>query len=143
MGKIKLIRISTEKKKPKEIKDKVFLREGHGIEGDIHSGKGERQISILTSDTKREIHKSKGDGFCTIKFDENIECRDIELFNYNVGDRFKVGESTIELTEIGKKCYGECPLIKDNNKCKLSKECIFAKVVCSGWVKTEDEICKV
>jgi MOSC domain-containing protein YiiM len=140
MSIVKNIKISKIKKQPKTYLEKGYFRESYGLEGDIHSGSGERQISILAAETREKIKKEKLDGLCTAKFDENIETEGIELYNYPVGTKLKIGEAEIEISEVGKKCYKECPIIKEKQTCILSRECIFAKVIKSGWVTQGDRI---
>lgn len=140
MSKIRNIKISKVKKQPKIYLEQAYFGKNHGLEGDIHSGPGERQISILASETREKIKREKLDGLCTTKFDENVETEGIELYNYPVGTKVRMGDAEIEISQVGKKCYKECPIIQEKKTCALSKECIFAKVIKSGWVRKGDKV---
>lgn len=140
MGKVKCIKISKCKGKPKEILEKGFFRENHGLEGDIHSGAGERQVSLLGWESIEKIKQQKIEGLCTVKFSENITIEELELYKYSVGTKFAIGEAVMEISQVGKGCYKGCPIPEAVSECILPKECIFAKIIKSGWINQGDSI---
>ena len=93
--------ISEKKGERKHPVPEITLRCGHGIVGDAHAGNWHRQVSLLPEesvDTMRapglELHP--GD------FAENILTRGIALKTLPVGTRLRVGETVLEITQIGK-----------------------------------------
>ena len=118
----------------------AFLKKDWGIEGDAHAGNWHRQISLLADesvDTMRAI--------CPLELDagifaENINTRGIELKTLPVGTRLRVGETELEVTQIGKQCHNDCEIKRTTGKCVMPTEGIFAVVVKEGRVQAGDEI---
>lgn len=112
----------------------------HGIVGDAHAGDWHRQISLLAEesvDTMRSI--------CPIKLDdgifaENINTRGIDLRHLPVGTRLKVGETELEVTQIGKECHSDCAIKKATGRCVMPTDGIFAIVIKEGRIQAGDEI---
>ena len=112
----------------------------HGIVGDAHAGDWHRQISLLAEesiDTMRSI--------CPVELDdgifaENINTRGIDLKNLPVGTRLKVGETELEVTQIGKECHSDCAIKKATGRCVMPTDGIFAVVITEGRIKAGDEI---
>jgi MOSC domain-containing protein YiiM len=74
------------------------------------------------------------------KFAENITTEGITLYELPVGTVLKIGETIMEVTQIGKKCHSECEIFKQVGDCVMPREGIFAKVLKEGWIKAGDEI---
>ena len=108
--------------------------------GDAHAGDWHRQISLLADesvDTMRAI--------CPIPLDagvfaENINTRGIDLKHLPVGTHLRVGETELEVTQIGKQCHNDCEIKRTAGKCVMPTEGIFAVVVKEGRVQAGDEI---
>ena len=111
-----------------------------GIVGDAHAGDWHRQISLRADesvDTMRTV--------CPIALDagifaENITTRGIELKTLPVGTRLRVGETELEVTQIGKQCHNDCEIKKATGKCVMPTEGIFAVVIKEGRIRPGDEI---
>lgn len=112
----------------------------HGIVGDAHAGDWHRQISLLAEesiDTMRSI--------CPIELDdgifaENINTRGIDLKHIPVGTRLRVGETELEVTQIGKECHSDCAIKKSTGRCVMPTDGIFAVVIKEGRIQAGDEI---
>ena len=118
----------------------IELKLRHGIVGDAHAGDWHRQISLLADesvDTMRAV--------CPIELDagifaENINTRGIDLKALPVGTHLRIGETEVEVTQIGKECHNDCAIKKATGKCVMPTEGIFAIVVKEGRVQADDEI---
>ena len=118
----------------------IDLKCHHGIVGDAHAGDWHRQISLLAEesvDTMRIL--------CPIPLDagvfaENINTRGIDLKHLPVGTRLRVGETELEVTQIGKQCHNDCEIKRTAGKCVMPTEGIFAVVVKEGRVRAGDKI---
>lgn len=118
----------------------IDLKCRHGIVGDAHAGDWHRQISLLAEesvDTMRVL--------CPIPLDagvfaENINTRGIDLKHLPVGTRLRVGETELEVTQIGKQCHNDCEINRTAGKCVMPTEGIFAVVVKEGRVQAGDKI---
>lgn len=139
MAKVLAVNISRKKGVVEQI-DKGYLKADYGLEGDIHSGNQHRQVSLLGQESIDRIKSAGIKGLCTDKFVPNINTIEIDLYKLQIGKKLMIGESVIEITQIGKECYIECDIKKLSKPCAMSKEVVFAKVIHSGFIKTGDEI---
>ena len=67
----------------------------------------------------------------------------INLCKLPVGTRLKVGETVLEVTQIGKGCHADCAIRKQVGDCVMPREGIFARVLKGGIVKAGDSITPV
>lgn len=125
-----------ERKKPVAA---VELQVNHGIAGDAHAGDWHRQVSLLAQES---IDKMRAMGL-DVKagdFAENITTSGIDLVSMPIGTPLKVGETLLEVTQIGKECHTRCAIFYQAGDCVMPKEGIFAKVITGGMVKPGDAI---
>ena len=57
-----------------------------------------------------------------------------------VGTRLRVGETELEVTQIGKQCHNDCEIKRTTGKCVMPTEGIFAIVIKEGRIQAGDEI---
>lgn len=138
-GKVYALSISKKKGIPKTNHSSVFVREGWGIEGDVHAGNWHRQISLLAVESIEEMRK-KGLNVRPGAFAENITTESITLTDLHVGDHIRMGEAELEITQIGKECHSRCAIYYKAGDCVMPRDGIFAKVVRGGTISTSDEI---
>ncbi len=139
-GRILDVNISKTKGTIKVPVEYVNLIEDHGIENDAHAGKWHRQISLLA---KESIDKMIRDYDLKLKhgdFAENFTTEGINLHELPVGTVLQVGESIIQITQIGKECHAGCAIKQKVKHCIMPTEGIFAKVISGGRVKKSDII---
>ena len=125
-----------ERKKPVE---SVELREKHGIVGDAHAGEWHRQVSLLASESIDKMRKlgldvDSGD------FAENLTTSGIDLVSLSIGSRLQIGNTLLEVTQIGKECHTRCAIYHQAGDCVMPKEGIFASVLRGGTIKAGDTI---
>lgn len=112
---------------------------GHGIVGDAHAGNWHRQISLLAEES---VDKMRALGL-TLQpgdFAENILTRGLELKSLPIGTRLRVGETLMEVTQIGKKCHNDCEIKKLTGSCVMPTEGIFAIVLQEGEIFPGDTV---
>ena len=138
-AKVIAVCISEKKGERKTPVASVELRENHGIVGDAHAGEWHRQVSLLA---KESIEKMRAMGLDVDSgdFAENITTEGIELPALPVGTRLTVGETLLEVTQIGKECHTRCAIYHQAGDCVMPKEGIFAKVLTGGTVRPGDVI---
>jgi len=142
-GKIVAVCISKEKGVRKESIGEAKLVAGWGMTGDAHAGKWHRQVSLLSASSiekMREEAKKKGIDLMPGDFAENLTTQGLELFTIPVGTYLEVGETLLEVTQIGKSCHYGCEIFKQIGHCVMPKEGIFTRVLVGGTVKAEDSI---
>ena len=73
-------------------------------------------------------------------FAENITTQGIILHELPIGEKLKIGDCILEVSQIGKECHKGCAIKQSVGKCIMPYEGIFAKVIKEGVIKTGDEI---
>jgi MOSC domain-containing protein YiiM len=128
-----------ERKKPVPA---VELRENHGIIGDGHAGDWHRQVSLLAQESIDKM-RAMGLDVNAGDFAENITTSGIDLVSLPIGSRLQVGQTLLEVTQIGKECHTRCAIYYQAGDCVMPKEGIFAKVITGGMIKPGDEVLAV
>ena len=140
MAKVVSVNISERKGTLKKPVSQIELKLRHGIVGDAHAGDWHRQISLLAEesvDTMRALSPISLDAGV---FAENINTVGIDLKHLPIGTHLRIGETEVEVTQIGKECHNDCAITKAVGKCVMPTEGIFAVVVKEGTVRPGDEI---
>ena len=73
-------------------------------------------------------------------FAENINTVGIDLKHLPVGTHLRIGETEVEVTQIGKECHNDCAIRKAVGNCVMPTEGIFVVVVTEGTVRAGDPI---
>jgi molybdenum cofactor synthesis domain-containing protein len=137
------VNIGEKKGEIKKPVDKIELIEDFGVKGVCHAQKGiNKQVSLLSWERMNEEFfclKDKVDIKPGI-FAENITTERIDLRKLKIGDKLKINEVVIEISEIGKKCHLYCEIYKKVGKCIMPKEGIFGRVLKGGIIKKGDMI---
>ena len=139
MGQVVAVCISENKGERKTPVQAVELRENHGIVGDAHAGDWHRQVSLLASESIAKM-RSLGLDVDSGDFAENITTSGIELVTLPIGTRLRVGETELEVTQIGKECHTRCAIYYQAGDCVMPKEGIFARVITGGMVRPGDRV---
>lgn len=139
IGEIIAVCVSAAKGERKTPVDKVLLRENHGIVGDAHAGDWHRQVSLLAKESIDKMRKlgldvDNGD------FAENLTTRGVNLPTLAIGTRLKIGETLLEVTQIGKECHTRCAIYYQAGDCVMPKEGIFAKVLSGGEISPGSQL---
>ena len=140
MARVVSVNISEKKGTVKTPVTEIRLKLRHGIVGDAHAGDWHRQISLLAEesiDTMRALSPVPLDSGI---FAENINTTGIDLKHLPVGTHLRIGETEVEVTQIGKECHSDCAIKQAVGRCVMPTEGIFAVVVREGVVRPGDEI---
>ncbi len=137
--KVVSISISEEKGTKKKPVDFVELKIDHGIVGDAHAGNWHRQVSLLGVESLEKMKDSIPD-LSSGDFAENIMTEGLTLYELPIGTLLKVGETELEVTQIGKECHGGCEIRRITGDCVMPREGIFAIVKKEGRVYPGDKI---
>ena len=140
MANVVSVNISERKGEQKHPVSEIQLKLRHGIVGDAHAGDWHRQISLLAEESVDTMRAN-----CPIPLDagvfaENINTVGIDLKHLPVGTHLRIGETEVEVTQIGKECHSDCAIKKAVGRCVMPTEGIFAVVVREGTVRPGDEI---
>lgn len=139
MEQVVAVCLSANKGERKTPVESVRLKENHGIVGDAHAGDWHRQVSLLAKESIAKMQRigldvDNGD------FAENITTQGIELVDLPVGTRLEIGETRLEITQIGKECHTRCAIYHQAGDCVMPKEGVFARVLKGGQVKPGDAV---
>lgn len=138
MGKILAICTSEKKGTLKnEVEEAKFI-EDFGIENDAHAGKWHRQVSLLSFERIDEF-RNKGAKVDFGAFGENLVVEGIEVEKLPVGQKIKIGDVLLEVTQIGKKCHDRCNIYYQVGDCIMPRNGIFTKVLSGGVVRVSDD----
>lgn len=139
MAQVKAVCISEKKGTIKHEVESVELKPHHGIVGDAHAGNWHRQVSLLADES---VEKMRCPSFQIPigAFAENILTEGIELVTLPVGTKLRVGETLLEITQIGKECHADCAIRKQIGDCVMPREGVFAVVLEPGTVRKGDSI---
>ncbi len=114
---------------------------GAGVADDAHAGDWHRQVSMLSIESVEKFSLQAKRKINFGEFAENITTQGIDLPACHVLDRFRIGETELELTQIGKECHGTaCAIFKEVGNCVMPKEGIFCRVIRTGNIKPNDRI---
>jgi molybdopterin adenylyltransferase len=112
-----------------------------GVKDDAHSGPWGRQVSLLAKESIDKFSKEAGRTIKYGEFAENITTEGITLHLTKPLDRFIIGETELEVTQIGKKCHGEnCAIFREVGNCVMPKEGIFCRVIRTGKIEPGMEV---
>ncbi|MEI7816458.1 MAG: MOSC domain-containing protein [Desulfuromonadales bacterium] len=142
MAKVEAVCISEKKGERKKPVASVELRENHGIVGDGHAGDWHRQVSLLATESIDKM-RALGLDVTAGDFAENITTSGIDLVSLPIGSRLHIGDTLLEVTQIGKECHTRCAIFYQAGDCVMPKEGIFAKVITGGVIKPGDEMQKI
>ncbi|MBR0469550.1 MAG: MOSC domain-containing protein [Mogibacterium sp.] len=138
-GKVIAVCLSEKKGTQKTEVPSIKLVPEWGIEGDAHAGKWHRQVSLLALE-KIKAFRERGAEVDYGAFGENIIVEGFDLRNLPVGTRFRIGDTLLELTQIGKECHTHCAIYHQVGDCIMPREGVFTVVLEGGTVKAGDEV---
>lgn len=140
MAKVLAVNISETKGVPKKPIEKGYFEVNNGLVGDAHAGNWHRQVSLLGQESIDKLDMSQISGSCVGVFAENLTTEGVILYDLPVGTKLKIGETEMEVTQIGKECHLGCAIRTLVGDCVMPREGIFTKVLKPGWIKPGDEI---
>jgi len=136
MNNLKVISVNISEKKGtiKKPVQEIELFE-LGVKNDAHSGNWHRQVSLLAKESVEKFEKQANRKIQYGEFAENITTEGIVLHETSPLDRIYIGDTELEITQIGKKCHGtSCAIFAEVGNCVMPKEGIFARVMKQGAV---------
>jgi molybdenum cofactor synthesis domain-containing protein len=140
VARVVAVNISKKRGTFKYPETEVLLKPNFGIEGDAHAGNWHRQVSLLAQESVDKMRALGVKDLTPGKFAENITTAGIDLTVLPLGARLAVGNTVLEVTQIGKECHQHCQIFHQVGLCVMPTEGIFAKVITGGTVKQGDEI---
>lgn len=140
MAKVISVNISEKRGTFKAPVPKAELIRDLGIVGDAHADHWHRQVSLLAQESIDKMTKMGVEDLTPGKFAENITTEGIDLCTLPIGSRMRIGESILEVTQIGKECHTKCQIFNQVGSCVMPTEGIFTRVIVEGSIEPGDEI---
>ncbi|HHX37580.1 MAG TPA: MOSC domain-containing protein [Clostridiaceae bacterium] len=135
------VNISKQKGTIKQAVDSIELKPNWGIVGDAHAGEWHRQVSLLAQESVDTMQENVNIDLVKGIFAENINTRGLDLKALPIGTRLAIGDTLLEVTQIGKHCHNDgCAVKKAAGHCIMPVEGIFAKTIKGGIVRAGDQI---
>lgn len=140
VSKVVSVNISKAKGTIKEPVDFIEVT-AQGVAGDAHAGFWNRQISLLGSESIEKFGNEAGRSFRPGEFAENITTTGLTLYQTHPLDRLLIGETEMEVTQIGKGCHGDgCAIFREVGNCVMPKEGIFCRTIKKGKIYPGDPV---
>jgi predicted CoA-binding protein len=133
-GQIVSVNISDAKGESKTpVEGRVSLKPGWGIEGDVHAGTPDRDVTLLPCEALG--------GVLYGGYGENIDTAGIDILALPKGTVLSIGEQVrIQITRHGKICPSRCSIYYTLGNCIMQEKGVFAKVLEGGEIAAGDEI---
>jgi MOSC domain-containing protein YiiM len=138
-GQIIAVCLSEKKGIAKKPIESGELIAGSGLAGDAHAGPWHRQVSLLDYGQVLDFIK-RGGNVTHGDFGENLLVSGINLKELPIGTIIKIGQVSLEVTQIGKECHSRCQIYDRVGDCIMPREGIFARVLAGGSVQTGDAV---
>lgn len=139
-SKVASVNISKAKGTIKQPVDFIEIDE-QGVVSDAHSGYWNRQISLLGLESIEKFGNEAGRTFHPGEFAENITTTGLTLYKTHPLDRLIIGETELEVTQIGKGCHGDgCAIYREIGNCVMPKEGIFCRTIKKGKIYPGDPL---
>lgn len=139
LGSVAAISVSERRGIPKTNVPSAILVPGWGIQGDAHAGSGHRQVSLLALESVKKMQQ-RGLVIGPGAFAENITTQFIQLATLRVGDRVRIADAELEITQVGKECHSRCAIYESAGDCVMPREGVFARVVSGGMIRVGDPV---
>lgn len=140
MPKVIAVNISEKKGVIKNPIEEGFFIKEHGLNGDAHAGSWHRQVSLLAEESIDKLRNKGIVGLTPGKFAENITTKGIVLHELPLGTILKIGDTVMEVTQIGKECHQGCEIRNLTGDCVMPREGIFTRVLKDGIIRPGDNI---
>ena len=138
-GNIIKLQVQHKKELPSQEVSSLEMAEGMGIFGDCHSIGGEKQVALISSETKKWM-ETQSSGLCMKRFHENLVTQGIDYSLLECGDQLETDTIMLQISAYSKRCFSECELVSEKKTCKLKTGILFAKVMKSGMLYVGDPI---
>jgi MOSC domain-containing protein YiiM len=117
----------------------IHIELNFGVDADAHAGDWHRQVSFLAEESiakARELGLDVKPG----DFAENITTSGIDLPAIPIGSILRIGDTEVEISQIGKVCHTRCAIYYLAGDCIFPREGIFSVVRKPGQIKVGDTI---
>jgi hypothetical protein len=83
------------------------------------------EVSLMAGEITEEIKSI--DGFCTKKFKADHITRGLDYSKLEAGQTVEADGRRIRISKVGKPCFKDCPVPKEQKPCILSRNVAFGE----------------
>jgi MOSC domain-containing protein YiiM len=113
--------------------EKVVIKTGWGIVGDVHAGTHNRDVSLLPRETLGGVPYGG--------YGENIDTAGIDILGLAEGTVLTIGDGIrLQITQRGKTCPSRCSIFYQLGNCIMQEKGVFAKVLEGDEISVGDKI---
>ena len=141
-GKIKKIKIFTEKGKPGENVLSAECVVDLGLLGDRFAKGGEKQLTMIDEVCENWLCAQEVQGLCFKRFKANVTVADMDISAYKSGEKLLCADAELEISAENKECFAECARVQNKMDCMLRNHAKYLKVAKNGKININDEITK-
>ncbi|MFO7829432.1 MAG: molybdopterin-binding protein [Bacteroidales bacterium] len=135
-GKVLSVNLSAERGIKKPVSQLILTEKG--IQGDVHAGHWNRQISIIDQshiDRFKKITEARDTQFG--EFAENITVEGLQDINFQTFDLLKIGDAILEVTQVGKPFHDQ---FRELGNYVMPRVGVFCRVKKPGTIKANNSI---
>jgi molybdenum cofactor synthesis domain-containing protein len=135
-GKVLSVNLSDKRGVKKPVSELILTDQG--IQGDVHAGHWNRQISIIDQShihRFKKITEARDTQFG--EFAENITAKGLQDIDFQTFDLLKIGDTILEVTQVGKPFHDQ---FRELGNYVMPRVGIFCRVNKTGTIKPNDAI---
>lgn len=86
-----------------------------------------RKVSFIDIEADKWLEENRSPKYlCSMRFRADYV---VDLKGKKIGDCISIDEATVEITQLGKRCFEECEFLKESKvPCPLASGVAFAKI---------------
>lgn len=97
-------------------------------------GDSPRQLSL--ADGAALLAARELPGLCTRRYNAELITGELDYKTLSPGSCLLIGSAKLEITAVGKRCFGECAIHQAGDICPIPGNCAFARVISGGHICT-------
>ncbi|MGC9374304.1 MAG: molybdenum cofactor synthesis domain-containing protein [Bacteroidales bacterium] len=135
-GKVLSVNLSNERGVKEPVSELILTEQG--IQGDVHAGHWNRQVSIIDQShihRFKKITEARDTQFG--EFAENITAKGLQDIDFQTFDLLKIGDAILEVTQVGKPFHNQ---FRELGNYVMPRVGIFCRVKKTGTIKPNDAI---
>lgn len=135
-GKVLSVNLSDERGVKEPVSELILTEKG--IQGDVHAGHWNRQVSIIDQShihRFKKITEARDTQFG--EFAENITAKGLHDIDFQTFDLLKIGDAILEVTQVGKPFHDQ---FRELGNYVMPRVGIFCRVKKTGNIKPNDAI---
>lgn len=141
MGKVLKVQINEKKGAPPIVVESCRAVRGSGIEGDRHTGQGEREVCLCRKELLDWMESQEVQGLCFARHKENLLIEGFGHGELTPGRQLAGEEVILEISDFPKHCFeNECDLAKAGIHCQLKEEYQMARILRSGTIHAGETV---